>query len=302
MKKLLIYISCLTTLALSSCQDVIDLQTEAGPSQLVVDGWITTQAGSQRIRLTKSSGYFDNTAAKPALGATVRVTDDRGTAYDFRDLKGDGNYVWQPTGSQPIGRVGGKYVLSIKLEGEEYRAATEIRRVPAIDSIGYEYKEPTVVPADAPKKGYLAEFYAKDPLGVGDCYWVKFSKNGKLYNKPNGITLAYDAAFSPGAASDGLLFIQPIRQSVTPDNGTQLYAEKDTIKVELHSISLEAYYFLFQVRQESSNQGLFAVPPANIPTNVLNVRSGGPKALGFFGSSAVSAFQTVFDDKKAIRK
>lgn len=302
MKKLLIYIACLSTLALSSCQDVIDLQTEAGPSQLVVDGWITNQAGSQRIRLTKSGGYFDNSPAKPALGATVRVTDDQGTAYEFRDLKGDGNYVWQPTANQPLGRIGGKYRLSVKFEGEEYQAATEIRRVPPIDSIGYEYKEPTVVPADAPKKGYLAEFYAKDPQGVGDCYWVKFSKNGQLYNKPNAITLAYDAAFSPGSASDGLQFILPIRQSITPDNGTQLYAEKDTIKVELHAISLETYYFLFQVRQESSNQGLFAVPPANIPTNVVNTRSAGPKALGFFGASAVSIFQTVVDDKKAKRK
>lgn len=302
MKKQILILLSLSVFYLTSCQDVIQLDTETGPSQLVVDGWITNQPGSQNIRLTKSANYFDNAAAKPALGATVVVTDNDGKIFEFKDLKNDGNYTWKPIGNQAIGKIGGLYALNIKYAGEEYNAITSINRVPAIDSISYEYKEPSIAPTDAPKKGYLAEFYAKDPTGVGDCYWIKFSKNHKAYNKPGEITLAFDAAFSPGAASDGLTFIEPIRQAVTPQNGTQLYAEKDTLAIELHSISLEAYYFLFQVRQESANQGLFATPPANIPTNVVNVRKDGPKALGFFGSSAVSTSQTVFDDKKAKRK
>ena len=91
------------------------------------------------------------------------------------------------------------------------------------------------------------------------------------------------------------MFIRPIRQSVSPE----LYLEKDTIKVEVHSIPQIAFYFLNQVRQESNNAGLFATPPSNILTNIQNVNANGRKPIGFFGASAVSVFQTVIDPKKA---
>lgn len=291
---------CAAIAFLSSCQDVIDLPTETGETQLVVDGWLTNEAGNQTIKLSKSASYFDNSVAKPALGATVVVADDQGKVYSFTDTKGDGNYVWKPKTAQEIlGRIGGKYTLNIKFDGEEYKSISAINRVPKIDSLAYEYRKPTVTPTDAPTEGYLAEFYARDFSGPGDCYWIRYGRNNKVWNKAQDLELAYDAAFSPGAPTDGFLFIRPLRQSITPNNGTELYAEKDTIKVQLYSITEEAFFFLSQIRQESSNQGLFATPPNNIVGNIINTKTGGKKALGFFGSSAISRFQTVIDPKKA---
>ncbi|MFN8357871.1 MAG: DUF4249 domain-containing protein [Spirosomataceae bacterium] len=300
MKRLIYSLLALSAsiLALSSCQDVIDLKTEAGPTQLVVDGWITDQGATQRIKLSLSAGYFDNSAVKPALGAKVTVSSGS-AVYEFKDLKNDGNYVWSATNGKSFAKVGETYKLNIQYGGDTYEAQSAMKRVPPIDSIAYEYKERTAVPDDAPKSGYLAEFYANDPVGPGDCYWIKHYKNGKLYNKADEITIAYDGAFSVGSASDGFMFILPIRQAITSRNTLDLYAEKDTLKVELYSISLEAFYFLFQVQQESTNQGLFATAPSNIPTNVINTNPTGKKALGFFGVSAVSTLQTVIDAKKA---
>ena len=301
MKKIFYILSTIIgTATLVGCQDVIDLNTETGESQLVVDAWLTNETGNQVVKLTRSASYFDNSPAKPALGAVVAVTDDKGKIYTFKDIKSDGNYIWTPsTAQETLGKLDGKYRLSIKVDGEEYASASAVNRVPKIDSIAYEYRKPTVTPEDAPKEGYLAEFYAKDFTGAGDCYWIRFGRNNKQWNKAQDLEMAYDAAFSPGAPTDGFMFILPLRQSITPNNRTELYAEKDTIKVQLYSITEEAFFFLNQIRNESSNQGLFATPPNNLPSNVINIKTGGKKALGFFGMSAVSRLQVVVDPKKA---
>ncbi len=286
----------LLVLALTGCQDVINLETETGPSQLVVDGWVTNQTGPQTIRLTQSAAYFDNSPAKPVLGATVTVTDEANVVYAFKDLKNTGEYVWTPPAPYtPLGHVSGTYRLAVKTGTEEYVATTQIRPVPRIDSVNYFFEKPPVAPQDGPKEGYTAEFYARDLVGKDDTYWIKTFKNSKYFNRASDISLAYDAGFSPGGNIDGIIFILPIRRSIN----NELWAAGDTLKVQLHSVPVEAYYFLQAVNQESGNQGIFATPPTNIPTNVRNRDANGRKALGFFGGSSVSAFQTVIDPKKA---
>jgi Domain of unknown function (DUF4249) len=296
MKKIHSIIVLLAALSLTSCQDVIQIDLTPGPTQLVIDGWLTDQPGPQRIKLTNSAAYFDNSAAKPVLGATVTVADETGRIFEFKDLKKDGVYVWTPASPRDtLARRGLRYGLQIKTNGEEYVAQTQFNRVPKIDSVTYFPEKPTVAPTKGPKEGFQAEFWSRDLVGRGDCYWIKASKNGKYFGSTNDISVAYDGAFSQGSASDGLIFILPIRRSINPE----LWSEKDTIRVELHAIPLEAYYFLQQVQQEGSNQGLFATPPANILTNVINRDTKGRKPLGFFGASSVSVFTTVIDAKKA---
>ncbi len=298
-KAYILFLVALTSVVgLTGCEDVIDLKTETGPAQLVVDGWITDQPGPQTMRLTLSAAYFNNGPAPIATGAEVTITDDKGTAFPFRYVPEKKNYQWTPPqNSMKLGRVGGTYTLKILYEGEEYVATNQIKRVPTIDSLAYKEEKFPVKPLVGPQEGYIAEFYARDFTGLGDTYWIKPLKGGKLNGtEARNISLAFDGAFSPGSPSDGLIFIQPLRQSITT-NG--LFSVGDTVGVELHSITPETFYFLQQVRQESANGGIFAVPPANIPTNIQNVKANGKQALGFFGTSAVSRAETVIDPKKA---
>ncbi|WP_247232460.1 DUF4249 domain-containing protein [Telluribacter sp. SYSU D00476] len=288
---------------LVSCEDVIDLNVEEGPELLVVDGWITNQPGPQRIRLTLSSGYFNNSEPQPALNADVTVTDDQGKVYVFEDTNSNGVYEWTPqkadslNTSDALGHIGRSYTLLVRYAGEEYTATSAIKRVPVIDSLVYQFETLPFTPPNGPKEGYIAEFYARDFSGIGDTYWIKALRGGGLYaNDPENITLAFDAAFSPGSVSDGLVFIQPLRRSI---NVNQLFSAGDTVGVELHSITPETYYFLQQVRQESSNGGIFATPPANIFTNIRNSNPNGRKALGYFGTSAISRAETIIDPAKA---
>jgi hypothetical protein len=289
----------LTIIGLSGCEDVIDLKTETGPTQLVVDGWITNQPGTQTITLTWSSPYFDSNPIQPVLGAKVSVTDNLGNVYSFTDQAGNGKYTWGSLATDSLGRVGRKYTLRIAHEQEVYTAQSEIKRVPKVDSLAYTHETLPIKPDKdgGQKKGFIVEFYARDFVGAGDTYWIKEVLNGKTnVDKAEKISIAYDAAFGAGAPSDGLIFIQPLRRSITYDS---LYQAGSHVGVELHSITNEAFYFLQQVVEQSANGGIYATPIANIKSNVINADPKGRKALGYFGASAVSRMETVVNPELA---
>lgn len=297
MKKIILPTLALIALALSfsSCEDVIDLEVQDAVEQLVIDGWLTNKAEDQYINLSLTQPYFDNSPVKTVSGAEVIVYEADSTAHPFTDM-GDGSYLLNKEDTGFL-EENGQYILYVKYRNDEFAAISKLNRVPPIDSIAYEFFEfPFAVDDSTESEGYFAEFYARDPEGEGDVYWIRTTKNGTLINDPGQISLAYDAGFSPGSRSDGLLFILPIRQSINDG----LYQHNDSIHVELWSITPDAYFYLQLVRQESANGGIFATPPANIPTNIFNVdENSSNKALGFFGISSVSDFSTVLDSTLA---
>ncbi|PKK37650.1 hypothetical protein BWI96_04050 [Siphonobacter sp. SORGH_AS_0500] len=300
MKRYSFFLLLLLSISLMSCEDVINLKTETAPTRLVIDGWVTDQSAPQYIKLTLSQNYFDNSRALPATGATVTVTDDQGKVYTFLDEARNGTYTWKPVAREAIGRVGGSYKLTVMYNNETYEAQTQVKRVPPIDSITYYYDKPTFVAEDSPKEGYVAEFYSTDFKGSDDCYWIKAYKNGTRYDrKATDLNISYDGGFSKGGSTDGLVFILPIRRSI---NLNKLFSENDSLRVELFSITPATHEFINAVRSEAGNQGLFATAPANVPTNISNKRADGPRAMGWFGASAVSRRSTVFKRENAIPK
>lgn len=279
--KIYLYIMCLVAVAtMTACEDEIDVTLGASTPQLSVEAWITDQSPVQTVRLTISQDYFNDAAAAGASGATVRINDDQGNVYNFTesDLKA-GNYLSNFTGA-----IGSTYTLYIQYQGEEYQATTTLSRVPPIDSIRVEDAETAASGPTNVSKGYRAEFFANEIPGKGDYYRVKTYRNNKLLNKPANITVFEDTNV------DGLPFILPIRLSINPvsDEG-EGYALGDQVKVELLSISKEAYNFFNELQTQTSNGGLFASPIANVPTNIKNLNPASTKsAVGFFYASAVS--------------
>lgn len=299
MKKLLYIFSIvgISVSTLTSCEDVVQIDTREGVSQLVIDAFITSEYRPQTIKLSISQPYFDNSAPKPALGATVTVFDEDSVAYNFRDLKNDGNYVWQPQNGLQLNKENKRYALYVKYEGEEYVSLTRIGRATKIDSLVYEEEKLPVKPTDgSPQEGFVAQFYARDLLGEGNTYWIRTKKNNKYIDQASNLTLAYDAGFSPNSNNDGFIFILPLRRSIN----SGLYQDKDTINVELYGITPETYFFLAQTRTEASNVGLFARTPNNVPTNIINRNEKSTKkALGFFSLMSVSRFDAIIDKTKA---
>ncbi|MBN8823161.1 MULTISPECIES: DUF4249 domain-containing protein [unclassified Spirosoma] len=271
-----------TIVLLDSCTTVIDAKLNTGPTQLSVDASLTDQPGPQTIRLTQTAAYFDNSTPPAATSATVNVIDDAGKTYKFLDPDNDGYYVWQPTGNDTLGHIGRTYQLTIGFQGETYRAVSKMNRVPSIDSLIFVKRKRSPF---SKIEGYRAEFYAMDIPNQTDYYRVRFFQNGQLQNKPGNIVTSQDGGFRSGTSvTDGLMFIAPIRRSINIDS---LYNMNDVVKVELQSLTSEAFDFWQQFRTQITNGGLFATPPANIPTNIINTNASGRTAVGFFITSAV---------------
>ncbi|MDA9072230.1 DUF4249 domain-containing protein, partial [bacterium] len=68
----------------------------------------------------------------------------------------------------------------------------------------------------------------------------------------------------------------------------------DVSSVELQSINYEVFEFLSQVAATSGNDGLFAVPPSNIRSNIRDAAgSAQDEVLGVFSLSAISKFEII---------
>jgi hypothetical protein len=323
MKKLNSYLPILLfilSIAFYSCEKVIDVELEEGESQLVVDAFITFYYDSvalksgvenQVIKLRKTTAYFNNAPAPPALGASVNLTvtdyllgPPRTRTFVFNDDNNDGDYTY--TGpfllsftNPPMGLPGNVYQLDIKYNGEEFTSQAYMDNVPRIDSLKFLFQEQAIQGPDTLKAGYTIDQMltrgsdglltpTKDIPGEGTCYWFKSFKNDTLYNKPSQINLAYDAAFGPG--SDSVAFIPPIVFNLTP----RRLNLNDRVRIECWSIGLPAYYFLTLAQIQMTNEGLFATPPTNVPTNITNKNKDSKvKAVGWFGAASVSRITQV---------
>jgi hypothetical protein len=289
------YTLIIFSLFLFSCEDIVKLESPDSPNYFVVESTLTDLPGPQTILLSKSQAFFDNSTTPFVRSAQVRVTDDAGNSYVFVESDKPGVYTWNPQNpSESFGMVGRTYTLSINWSGSTFSAKAKMNRVPPVDSILYQAATRPQADEGKPKEGFVAQFFGRDLKGAGDCYRIKYYKNGRLFNDPSNLLIVFDSALQRVAGTDGLMFNLPVRRSISPE----LYVANDKIKVEIYSISAEQFSFYSQARLELNNGGLFAIPAANIPTNVQST-SGNLQAAGWFGVSAVSSLETVVDPAKA---
>ncbi len=283
----------IAALAIQACEDQVDVQLEDAPEALVVDAWINNKDEVQVIKLTKTQPYFDSTEPSGVSGANVMITDENGFNYSFLETE-SGVYEWDPAGS-PLPTDPLTYTLSINAEGQNYLATSTMNRVPALDSLVFTFKEER---NPFQPEGYYGEFVSKDPVGAGDSYWIKSYKNGQFLNRPFELNIAYDAGFNAGGNIDGVVFIQPIQDAVNPLNdeldAVVPYEPGDSLYVEIHSISNEAFFFLQEVQIQTQRDGgfdeIFAEPLENVATNIVNVSDNpSSEVVGFFTVSAVSS-------------
>ncbi len=282
---------------------------DSGKTALVVDAFINDLPEKQKVVLTSTQYYFDNSGPKMATGATVILTD-LNTRQSFSFLEGNvGEYYSASNGNEFI-ITGHAYQLNVSYKNENYVSYSFVNRVVPIDSITFEASKK---PSGEEIPGYFeAEFWAEDIEGAGDRYWIRSYKNDVRFTDANHLGIAYDASSFSTGETDGVTFILPLRQFfINEQDTTKKWKPEQKITVEICSITKEAAFFLAQVVTQSSlGSGtgvggaigaLFATPPANVPTNIKNIDDSGNKAVGFFCTSAVYRANTIVPIK-AIRK
>ncbi len=284
-------------IALVACTDPIDLTTDFSEPELVVDAWITNRSAPQTIRLTLTQDYYDNRPPTGVETADVVVCrtapDNRCFTFVHQD---SGRYAWTPKAGDSLGAPGSTFVLGMSYEGVNYGSQATMYRVPAIDSVPVNLEENRLGFDD----GLYAQLYARDFVGVGDVYLTRTTLNDTLLNRPFELNVIVDGVFDFGSRSDGLVFIAPIRYNINArdDDGAFVPLKPgDRLDTELWSLSPEAYYFLSVARDQLQNgsNGIFQIPVANAPGNVLNLDTEAPIS-GVFNVAAVSSYDQVVEE------
>jgi len=283
----------LSAFLILSCEDQIDVDSGFEGPRLVVDAWITNEAGTQTITITESQDFFDNRLPTPITDATVVVSS--GITDFIFESQNNGDYTYQVPADYLLGNDGDEFTLTVVNGNDEYQATTSLQNTAPIDSIRI-YEEDEAFGAE---DGLYSELYARDLPGKGNTYWVKSFRNDTLLNRPQELNVVYDATFDSGNDIDGIYFIRPLRFAINAldDDGVPRALNiGDKVTCEVHSISLEAFRFLKIVQEQTTNgdNTIFALPIANAVSNVVNTATG-ERALGFFNVAEVSRMSRVVE-------
>jgi Domain of unknown function (DUF4249) len=286
----------------TSCETIINPTLEDAEPVLVVDAWLNSFPKEQTITLSQTQPYFDNVSPVAVSSATVSVTNETdGRVFVFAEEGTTGIYKWIPSNAtDSIGKYQDKFSLHVQVGTEAFTAMADMGRAPKVDSITFRFEEGNSFIDDY----YIGQFWAKDLVGTGDTYWIKTYRNDTLLLKPSDINIAYDAGFSEGGNIDSVTFITPIREAISPfdtddnDKFISPYQVGDSVYVEIHSISRQAFTFLVEVQTQTDRPGgfgeLFSAPFANVHTNIVNTNPNGKKAVGFFNVGQIKGLGRRF--------
>lgn len=268
------YISILVALTFIACEtDVTDeITIDNSEPRLVLEGGIernrTTPLSAQRIRLTTTKNFLDNTSITPVVtDAIVSVSD--GTTTWFFEHTTDG--IYQNT--ELIPQINTTYTLQIEWDGDTYVGEDFLTEVPRFDDFYFVFEEETLFT----EEGYFIKFDTTDPVGAENYYYHKVFRNGEFIIVPdrgNNQTLIVSDEFFDGQQ----------RIEVNP-NEEVVFEIGDIATAQQQAIS-EAYFnYLYELFTQTAGGGLGLIgnpPPESIRGNIINSTNNKRRPLGFF--------------------
>jgi hypothetical protein len=246
---------------ISSCEEKLDINLEAGESRIVIEGMVTDQPQPFMVKVSRTISFTQEGLPPGVDNASVTITDNLGNTYPLSLVS---NGLYQTAGPEQ-GVVGRTYSLEVAVDGETYTAQDLLRACPPIDSMYSIYRE---ISAQHDEAGYYAYASSTDPQNEENYYLYKFYKNGINVGDPNEVYINDDRFLSG---------------NITGVELPGIYEENDTIRFEQYTMTRKAFLFYYGLQQQLFNDGgFFSTPPANAQGNISN---GG---LGLFQASGLA--------------
>ena len=273
-----IFITLLIGSLITACEDVIELNVPESSPQLVVEGSITNKKDRQRIRLSWSTPYFDESTPPHVQNAQVRLIDDLDRNEVLNEEVPGTFYTDIP------GEIGRTYFIEITLDnGKTFRSDAEtLFPVSEIEDMKVVREDPEEALDEEGKAGYDILITAYVPPNEANFYRWKVYVNDTLESKPDDLAFARDDFVS--------------EQVVDVEIFSDLMRPGDSVRLEQMSITESYYDFLSILFQQTVfTGGLFDPPPAPIRGNVRNIMDEQDVALGYFHASAVEVARTKIE-------
>ena len=251
---------------LSSCEKVIELDLDTQEKELVVDGAIDwekgTQGREQKIHLYFTQPYYEQGQAEYATGASVSVTDNQGNTFLFPETQ-PGNYLC----SNFTPELGKQYELSILHQGKQYRASDLMREVPLLSEANIEQRNDGGFTRDEIQ--LTLRFDANPTEENNFILKIKASSDGvsRIYG--------FDGRFF----TDGHFFTQIVSRS---RDKNEKFKPGDTVEISLYRVSENYKDFIRILSNNSSdNAGAFSIPNW-VKGNIVNTENFLKNPLGAF--------------------
>jgi hypothetical protein len=261
----------LSTLLLTSCQDVIDIDLRDADRKYVVEGSVVQGVDSVLVRVSRTTSFFETTGPEAITDATVVLTLPDGTERVLDHVSG-GYYKAMGIDAQP----NATYRLTVSAGGETFTASAYMPEPVSIDSLTYQpvqnfFGPP---PAGPPKFNVFLNF--QDPQ-ARNYYRAVYKRNGNEQNNLGDIQL-FDDELTNGNYIEIPIF-------------NQEYKLGDTAYVALHTMDAEVYTFLetFQSAASADAGSPFSAAPDNPITNI----EGG--AVGVFAAYSRTEAEVVVE-------
>jgi Domain of unknown function (DUF4249) len=259
MKK--INIALLLSILFSSCTKVIEIDLNANDPKIVVEGFITDEAGPYFIKLSETVNFASNNAYPAVQGAIVKLEDNFGQKDTLVEVSPG---LYKTKNIQGIS--GHIYTLSIVAKGKNISAVSAIPNPVLLDSISFLKSSFGNGPGNADTE-YVPIPRFTDPITFGNCYRFVRTVNDTL-----------DRTFYVDNDNliNGLQYQRPLF-------GGEVQAHKgDSILFEMQCIDKATYDYF-----NSLNASLGLGPGGGTtPSNpVSNVQGG--NALGYFSAHTV---------------
>lgn len=270
--------------------------------QLVVEGMITDQNRANIIKLSTSVQIGKPLVRKPVKGAVVTVTDEKGIVTRLAESPG-GTYSTDSLLFR--GRVGGSYLLNIKINYETYVTDfIEMKPVPPINSLYYE-KVVITASKDSNNIDEGCKIYVDSYDPYGKCLFFRWDYTETWeYRLPYLVAnrICYITEKSDQVLIKNTSLYNQARVSKYPvlfiTNETDRLKERYSILVNQYSLNEAEYDFWEKVQNISENVGnLYDVTPAAISGNVRCTTNPDEKVLGYFSVSAVTQKRLFIKDR-----
>lgn len=265
MKHINIIIILLTTLLLSSCEDVIQVDLKTDSPRLVIEAsinWYKNTTGNrQTIKLTTTTNYYDN-IVPVVSGATVFITNSSNLIFNFIEVPKTGEYIC----TNFIPKIDETYTLTIQNGSQTYQAKETLKAIAPINEI--------VQNNEGGFTGNNIEIktYYTDPDNETNYYLYKYSYSNQV---TQNFYTDEDTFFQ------GNTFFS-ISQSDNLKVG-------DEVIVTHYGISKQYYNYMNVLVSIAggSGGGPFQSPPATVRGNITNTTNKDNYPLGYFSLSEV---------------
>ena len=283
-----LYIILLSAFALTSCEEVIDLNLDTAPKKLVIDAALDWKKGEAKaypiVDISYTEAYFGETHSPAIDNAVVKIVSgtqtysltlwDGTTTITFdnlNELKGGSRYVF-PAGITP--ELGKDYELIVELDGQTYTAKDKMLEAPVVPSDRIVQKE---------NGGFLKDrkevrFYF-DGIndGVANAYLLKLSQS-------NISKTVYGTLDDNYIANNKFFFI------MTGVDDDEKLNKGDVVNVILYRIHPQYKEFVQMLVRLSEGQSPFTIPTRPIG-NIVNTTNKRENPLGAFRVAQYTTLQ-----------